>query len=177
MIKVVTFPRSGHHWLMDLTQDACKLPCNWHKDLHLDTPGPDCLVAKSHDFALKESGAALIQWRDPVDAICSWYELGLKHGDWTESEYHFRQWSLSKMQFAAAFYRKWVQPMPADKVIKYEYLRRDPAAYVDLVADLIGKPVLRNVNTETTPEREQRDFRFYDKTFFRLLYDAFDALT
>jgi len=177
MIKIVTFPRSGHHWLMELTQYSCKLPCNWHKDLHQGTPGPDCLVAKSHDFGLDESGAALIQWRDPVDAICSWYELGLKHGNWTASERHFRQWSISHMQFAAGFYRKWIEPLHPEKLIRYEELRRDPTLYVEQVAEIIGKPVLREVNAKTTPEREQRDFRFYDDTFFRLLYDTFDALT
>lgn len=177
MIKIATFPRSGHHWLMNTVQDACKLPCNWHVDLHTGQPGPETLVGKTHDFELSEDAVTLIQWRDPVQAVCSWYELGAKHGEFTADLTHWRFWSVEKIKFAAGFYRKWMTVAPDDKIINYVELRKDPALYVEMIAEAIDRPVLRSIHAPTTPERDLTDFQFYDSAQFDLLYTLFEALT
>jgi len=176
MIKIASLPRSGHHWLMNLVQDACKLPCNWHKDLHLDKPGPDCLVAKTHDFDLSEGAVQFVQWRDPVESLCSWYELGIKHKNWQGGELHWKRWSIAQMQYVAEFYRKWKAVTPDERWIDYNDLRADPDKYVRLIASEIDRPVLRTVGYSTTEKRCNSDFAYYEFKHFDLLRELFKAL-
>lgn len=175
MITIATLPRSGHHWLMNMTQDACKLPTGWHCDTHLGTPSQDCLVAKTHDFDLQCEQADVVQWRDPIHALCSWYELGVKHGNWNDSEADWRQWSVHKIQFAAAFYLKHVKNK--DNVIRYDQLCAKPSIYVHLIAKEIGRPVVRKVDGVQKYHRQVNDFRYYDTDFFVLLETIFEELT
>lgn len=178
MIKVATFPRSGHHWLMNMVQDACKLPVGWHCDSHLAKSNGSTQVIKTHDFNLDESGVSFIQWRDPVECLCSWYELGARDGNWQSSGPHWRHWSIQHIQFAAGFYRKWVVPhLPDAQIVQYWSLCADPALYVERIAKAIGRPLIRNVRAESKEPRKRGDFEYYDEEHFELLDRIFDALT
>lgn len=178
MIKIATFPRSGHHWLMNTVQDACKLPCNWHVDLHTGRPGPETLVGKTHDFDLTEDAVAFVMWRDPLEALCSWFEFGVRHSGWDNTKSNWRQWSLHNIKFAAAFYRKWMTIAPSDKIITYDNLVRDIDGYVKKVADAIDRPIVRPVETDSIKLRIASEFEFYDADHFNLLTDIYiDLLT
>lgn len=117
------------------------------------------------------------QWRDPVKAICSWYELGAKHGNWSPELTHWRFWSVEQIKFAAAFYRKWLTIAPDDKIIDYADLRKNPAEYAEMIAEAIDMPVIRNIHAQTKPERDLTEFEFYESAHFDMLYNLFEALT
>lgn len=161
---------------MNLVQDACKLPCNWHIDTHQGKPNQVTLVAKTHDFDLSEAAVQFVQWRDPLESLCSWYELGVKNGDWQGGELHWKRWSIAQMQYVAGFYRKWRAVMPDECWIDYADLRDDPAAHVKTISKEIGKPVLRTTDYSMTPKRNVTDFAYYDLEHFLLLQNIFDAL-
>lgn len=180
-LQIITFPRSGHHWLMNMTQRALDLPCNWHCDLHNSQPHHETLVEKSHDFDLqfktKPGVPIIVQWRNPVDALCSWYELGVRHGNWKSDKSHWRFWSAQHIIFAAQFYLKWIAP-GVYPVIEYGSLRSNPAKYLEMIiSNLEMEDRASTVKMDARPMRSVEDFDYYDPRFFETLESIFCELT
>jgi len=127
-VFIVSFPRSGHHALMgfmkrisDLhsqycefynckTHDGKEIQCpkkmlNWRlKGLHC---GAGRRVTKSHDFdlalPLRDEWKYVIQYRNPVLSIQSWYELESK-----KKKLDHARFAKDSLDFWKTFMDKWV---------------------------------------------------------------------
>jgi hypothetical protein len=130
---LVSYPRSGHHFLIKQASKIfpslsyCRFyGCEDQYGQKLSCPAANypeffkygCRAGKemqkTHDFTLTLpiiktadiSYLALI--RNPVDANISWYEMAIAEGNAVDSEEGFRSFMKLKLPFYAAFYRKWI---------------------------------------------------------------------
>lgn len=124
----ITFPRSGHHLLVDMLRAYCGSSlfyCEIYKRGHLQERA-EVNYLKTHDFDLHfetpEGWMEIVQIRDPVEAIESWHNLDLgrnaslnRHDFWGE-----------KLKFYADFMGKWAKPNPRRIFVHYRQLIDEP---------------------------------------------------
>lgn len=157
MIDIVTFPRSGHHWLMKMCGAKFGLPKGWHCDTHTHKPDERTLVRKTHDFELdfEPKGAFIIQTRrDIVASIQSWFDLFIKQGYGPDTKDCWAEFAARRIFFAVAWHKKWVDRYP-NNVIYYETLREQPERFVDLLGTELKKQGVACKDNEL-PKNEHR---------------------
>lgn len=137
MLFLTTFPRSGHHFLVETTAAVfpdlsyCeKYRCEnqWHEKIscagrHLPMQCKTFCrsgkkIQKSHDFGLDEpifngkiegeDVRTLVLVRHPVPAIISWWKLTLVSSNMLDSQENFRDFFKQKVLFYKGFVSKWV---------------------------------------------------------------------
>ena len=133
-VRFVTFPRSGHHWLVSMIQK--RLP-EMRYDEHHETGRTlenfaDINAQKTHDFDLsvpkRDDVIHVVQIRRMQDAIASWDKI-MPRSQWLEKE-----------AFYGAFVSKWiVEPVPNRIVVKYEELLNQTESVVEKVVSHIKK--------------------------------------
>lgn len=140
--RIVTFPRSGHHWLVDgLLQANPKLKYNEHHQTGGTLENCDCDLQKTHDFLLdvpkKEEYKHVIQFRNPLRSVQSWYEL-VKESEHTPP---YAEFFLSKIKFYSKWFEKWVmEPTPNSMIVCYEDMLKDYDTIVSKVLRFIDTP-------------------------------------
>lgn len=137
----VSWPRSGHHLLVDLLtayfgqmfqycqfygkdKDCCgKTPCEWRDKIHF---------TKNHDFALsvprQKDVVYLLQYRDFLPSVASEFELYVRNGN-EDSEASFKSFSQQRAKSYKNFMAKWNAAEPQVEAIyrlSYERLTAEP---------------------------------------------------
>jgi len=158
---IVSFPRSGHHWLMNLLGRA-------HSgNLTFDSTPPSgypritghlsycehygccrkvpcargAWLQKNHDFELAldvDPAHVVVLYREAPEAIVSWYTLnhrGEKRDDSKRETANLSAFWDKKLPYWLGFMRKWgAHP----RALSYERLRREPRASLSLVGRWLG---------------------------------------
>ena len=127
-VFIVSYPRSGHHALMgflkrvtDLHNEYCEFyNCQTHDGKAIECPkkllnwrlkGYQCgagrRVIKTHDFDLalpiKHEWRYIVQYRHPIPAIQSWYELESR-----KRKLDAEKFAIESLDFWKQFLSKWV---------------------------------------------------------------------
>jgi hypothetical protein len=215
-VTVVSFPRSGHHLLIDC---LCKY---FSRDLSLSTSeknpivladdfgycefyghcrkipctNPRVICQKNHDFDLSLKNNALkyyiIQFRNPVDSIISWFEYELKRERKTirnrakinikDTYDSWLSFSKEKAVFWDKFFRKWVLDNKNKKVlfIQYEDLIANPYYAIKEAVNFISPHqkadlgfIKKIVNVKKIGNyRVARKFKHYSKESVEIIKDA-----
>lgn len=133
--RFVTFPRSGHHWLISLLQ-ARNVP-GFVYDEHHSTGNmlenvPHITAQKTHDFALDvekdDDIMHVVQVRNYQDSIKSWCKIhGCHEADISAA-------ANIPTNFRALWLEKWmVGPTPNLLIVRYEDLVANTDEWVDRV--------------------------------------------
>ena len=176
MVEVITFPRSGHHWLMRCLEQRCNLHGEWHCDAHKAKPTPETLVLKHHDFSLdyRPKRPFLVQARaDVIASLQSWFDLYVRDGYSEDTQECWSAFAGQKVVFAAAWYRKWVKHYNGS-VIFYERLLEDIDTPINLLADRLKLVASGDLQTEIHTPRNTSSYRH--ATDAVALNEAFKAI-
>lgn len=186
-IQCISFPRSGHHLLVRcLTQmfDDRFRYCDFYNHCR-KTPCRDSETnfQKSHDFDLRldlpTTQRRLVQFRHPIDAISSWFNLSLKEPSvWDRIAVRDTQASWDRFFNAKAIYwkrfvTKWVVDGDDTEqmLVPYHRLMHNPAETLEKVAkflwpaELLGDhkiPAVLEIQ-DIRPRRSSHEFRFCTK--------------
>lgn len=123
----ISFPRSGHHLLVQLLRAYCGSSFNYcevYKRGHL-LECAETNYLKTHDFDLQfqtpENWREIVQIRDPVEAIESWF--GISPQDQADRQAFWDD----KLKFYAAFMSKWMRPRRPHRIfVHYRHLIDEP---------------------------------------------------
>ncbi|MCU7554442.1 sulfotransferase domain-containing protein [Alteromonas sp. ASW11-19] len=156
---IVTFPRSGHHILVGLLDTFCyanneycefytcsdadgnKIDCpssglDWTRKNNLCGAGKR--ITKTHEFDLSlpfvEERKYLVQLRNPVLSVSSWYELEKSTGGLTQS---YEEFIDDKMNFWESFATKWYQYFEKENVLYAPYNSLSSKPKLDEIADFL----------------------------------------
>lgn len=206
----VSFPRSGHHalvrCLMDLLPEELSY-CDYYRHCRR-VPCTDGSknYQKTHDFDLdlpiREDLNYIVQIRNPLEAVPSWYEYKFKdpytrsgERGWKklldrwllrDNRLHWELFSRQKFDYWRRFAKKWSQSVQRPNVILLTYrdFVRDTTGALARVLDLAG--VKSEVPSERIAEvvearrvekrRELERFRYYDLQRFSRLEQGFMPL-
>ena len=129
--RFVTFPRSGHHWLISMLQEKMGeefVYSEYHSNGKTLENSPEVTAQKTHDFDLSLTPNPeyrhIVQCRVVDDCIKSWEKIA---PDWPE-----------KRHFYGNFVSKWiVSPIPNRLIVYYQDLVKSPELWVDKVISFI----------------------------------------
>ena len=189
-VQGVSFPRSGHHILVDVlssyfgsTFQYCgfyllceQRPCAGRVN-HLQ---------KNHDHELTLPIDAdhdyLIQYRHPLHSITSHYEHKLRHGEFSpeqDSRDTWEEFALASVGHWRSWARKWLIANTNPRAFKlaYEEIMANAPGVLARLVQFFGPshPVdlahLHRIIRQITraPRRSLRQFRYFDPAFFRML--------
>lgn len=144
--EALCFPRSGHHLLKNILEHylgGAMNYCSVHEDEESKRIGAHPLTnfQKNHDFDLKwpitDDRRYLVQTRDPIDAIESWFHLEQRMGKTgaTRPEYEvWRNYIAGKLDYWRGFVDKWIYSyIPNRLVVSYADLLHRPESTVTSV--------------------------------------------
>jgi hypothetical protein len=193
-ISCASVPRSGHHMLQQLLKqyfgerhhycqfydgplkraDCCgTYPCT----------NMDVNYQKNHDLALKsakpENSWYIVQYRHPIKAAVSGYELGMEHEPAMkarDSKVYWEKFAQKELAYFQKFMKRWVYDAPEHNRLLVEYDR-----FTDSPIDGLRR-VVAFIEPDATPDetrlaaavghrgvksrRSITQFRYYDETFF-----------
>ena len=189
-VQGISFPRSGHHLLVDVLKayfGAAFQYCGFYSLCdRCPCPEPSTNLQKNHDHGLDvprdDRSDYLIQYRHPLPAVMSHYELRLRRAEIApadDCEELWRAYALEQVQHWREWIRKWVLDNGNPRALKlsYEATMADPmTAYSSVVrlfapddpvdVERLAKHVERR---KIVPQRDVREFRYYDAGFFARL--------
>ena len=131
---------------------------------------------KSHDFELKlpiDNGTPhLVQIRQPVGLLISWYELRLKKGRETDSEKGWATFVERNIDYVDGFLRKWVPVGEKNGlIIDYDDYLRQPEFWLTRAVQLfLGSTAdiktrrIKNTIKDVRPSKDNSRFRYYQAT-------------
>lgn len=130
--RFVTFPRSGHHWLVSMLQErlGSEFVYSEYYDAHKTLENsPEVTAQKTHDFELdvekKEEYLHIVQCRVIDDCIKSWEKIA-------------PDWPPEKPLFYGKFASKWiVSPVPNRLIVYYHDLVASTDEWVDRIISFI----------------------------------------
>jgi hypothetical protein len=156
---IVSFPRSGHHYTVNLLDklfgignDYCELyRCVNSKNHKIMCPAfflrpwlkVPCRASrtyqKNHDFTLKLAFKPqyryVVMYRYPLESICSHYSLWRERRNWRANA-PFKEFARTRIDYWNGFMTKWVlenQSAPNKFVLKYEDIVRDIESALALI--------------------------------------------
>jgi len=130
-VACVTFPRSGHHHLVELLARVLGERLRYRERATLLGVRGANLV-KHHDerlmLRLAPGRRALVQIRHPLPATLSRYEQRLRTGELTADTPEAWAWHARvHLEYWCGFFRKWVESAGEGRcVVRYEALLHDP---------------------------------------------------
>ena len=170
-LLIVTFPRSGHHLLVGMLQKYFgpeMVYCETYEHCNtIPCPNLTVNVQKTHDFdldvAAPDGWKVLVQMREPLPAIVSWYETQVSRYGMEDSRRSWDEFFAEKMHFYVNFYKKWAH---GNHVIFYEELIAEPCYFLRLaVSILIADP-----NNKQLRELTQAYHIFHKRNFLAFKY-------
>ena len=161
--RCISFPRSGHHLLVDLLvlylgDDLVYADRYGSHDIHgkrVDkTPGspghcvpcsfkdnPQANLEKNHDYDLDipHDLPVIVQTRPVLDSIISWYNFQVDEAATEDSQIAWETFAESAARFRIGFDNKWVLPMLDQAVlIDYNDLVGNPRFTLHTVLSFLG---------------------------------------
>lgn len=146
---MVTFPRSGHHALVNavatIAGDALKY-CEFYTHCNIVGCRDYCNMQKNHDFDLKlqipEGWNVIVQKRrEPICAIQSWFSLDVKGGVVEDSRESWLRFKEEKMDF----YERWNNKWKGERTIYYrDFLLDIRKIAFDVCLDIVGVVSMAN---------------------------------
>ena len=159
---IVTFPRSGHHILLGLldsyvnvSDNYCEFyECKNNKNESIQCPmnndnwtakksqcGSGRQLIKSHDFDLElkysEEINYLVQLRNPILSIQSWYEL---QGKDLNNKDEWEVFFTDKFEFWKRFVDKWLALSDRKNVLVVNYDSLSDYSYIDNIRRFLSLP-------------------------------------
>jgi len=192
-VQGVSFPRSGHHLLVDFLQHyfACRFVyCEYYHTCHqLPCANPANNLQKNHDFDLNlptdGAGDYLLQYRHPLYAVTSNYFLHLSgephRGEPFEAGKEpiriWHEFAVRDVEWWKVWMRKWIlgNDNPRVWTLAYEDLLHHPVEMLSAAAEyLCPSHTADRQRVEFLVEQLQvrakhalTDFRHFDVAFFR----------
>ena len=152
-IQNISFPRSGHHLLVRCLTQIYKDQLNYCEFYthcrRTPCSDPATNLQKNHDFKLRISKSAdlryVIQYRHPVEAISSWFDLVLKEPSKLErltvwdGRLSWKWFFANKIAYWKRFVDKWVigKAAPNQLLVPYHALIRDPRHQLERIANFL----------------------------------------
>jgi len=129
--RFVTFPRSGHHWLVSMLQERLGdefVYSEYHSNGKTLENSPEVTAQKTHDFELdlpkNPEYLHIVQCRVIDDCIKSWEKIA---PDWPEKRHHYGN-----------FVSKWiVSPVPNRLIVYYHELLESTEEWVNKVVSFV----------------------------------------
>ena len=129
--RFVTFPRSGHHWLVSMLQERLGdefVYSEYHSNGKTLENSPEVTAQKTHDFELdlpkNPEYLHIVQCRVIDDCIKSWEKIA---PDWPNKKDHYGN-----------FVSKWiVSPVPNRLIVYYHELLESTEEWVNKVVSFI----------------------------------------
>lgn len=181
--EAITFPRSGHHLLKDILEYYFDGQLQYYS-IYGNSPGMllgASLVTnyqKNHDFDLVtpvlEDRKYIVQIRDPVDAIESWFHMALRTtsfcGSGLPQHAQWKAFCSDKMIYYAKFVNKWVfNHVPNRLIVSYYDLLHRPENTITSViqhmvatADISSKRLVEALE-KYPPKRQLIRTSFYER--------------
>ena len=184
-----TFPRSGHRWMRNMVKSYYGKEfhfCATHKDCRqVPCIDPGTNWQKTHDFLLNDvidsDYRYVIQVRNPLDSITSWYEFDLEHKvDFKDSKENWDKYIIEKITLWLGFvYKYCVRHNNINMIIvKYSDLVINTASTLEKVirftagTESVDKNLISQSITEPHSIRNIYDFRYYDYEYFKYVEDS-----
>jgi hypothetical protein len=189
-VQGISFPRSGHHMLVDVLKayfGSAFHYCGFYSLCdRRPCPEPSTNLQKNHDHRLDvprdECRDYLIQYRHPLPAVASHYELRLRRAEIAQEDDCadlWRAYALEQVQHWKEWVHKWVLDNENPRALKlsYEQTMADPVTAFSAAVRLIAPddPVDLERITEIavrhaiSARRDLSEFRYYDADFFARL--------
>lgn len=180
--EAITFPRSGHHLLKNILEyyfEGQLHYCSLYSDppeMQLGT-SPVTNFQKNHDFELAtpvlEDRRYIVQIRDPIDAIESWFHMDRRVGWGGAGLPDYPQWKefcSGKMGYYAKFVDKWVFNHVSNRLIVsyYDLLHRPENTITSVIqhfcgtADISSKRLVEALE-KYPPKRQLTRTSFYER--------------
>lgn len=166
-----SYPRSGSQFLVDSLRAAIGDELRWCEG-YTEAFDPDAHnMLKTHDFDLRAAPlrhwGAIVQVRNPLDAVPSYFEVQLKYGQ-PDTYESWREFARTAFVYWAKFVRKWVLNSQTELVIQYRDLAEDPTRYVEHIAWLLtGRTGCEPPAIKMRNGSSHKNFRYYNKSDFR----------
>ncbi|MEM7695731.1 MAG: sulfotransferase family 2 domain-containing protein [Pseudomonadota bacterium] len=164
-VASVSWPRSGHHLIVRLLYGYFGPRfgyCEYH--VPKDDPDTPCCghfpcqkraiaFSKNHDFNIDSPVPTdvplLVQWREPIAALHSNFELAVMEG-WPDTPKAFTKFGHKQAEKYRRFMAKWVEPdLPNRLVLNYDDLTADPHSHFRKVLTLWGEDPCDEAKLET----------------------------
>lgn len=165
----VSFPRSGCTWLAACLTAAlpgfeyCELYSVPYRAGHHN-------FVKNHDFGLDyplpPGLVPILQLREPIAAVCSYWTLSVERGVVEDTEAAFRDWAPAQFRYWKRLYARWRHR--AVLTLWHDHLLLDPYSQIEAVARLMtGDPgwTMPREASFPAPRFPSRpaEFRYYDR--------------
>jgi len=126
---------------------------------------------KSHDFELElpveQERKYLIQKRDRLDLMISWFEMRLKKNRENDSKAGFQAFLERQRSYLDQFHQKWVEaPIRYRMILDYEAYLNDPMESLTQVIHFfdhdheVDSDLLSDIVTDVRPAKDNSGFRF-----------------
>ena len=126
---------------------------------------------KSHDFELQlpveQERKYLIQKRDRLDLMISWFEMRLKKNREKDSQAGFEAFLEHQRSYLDQFHQKWVEdPIRNRMILDYESYLSDPIESLTRVIHFfdcehkVDLDLLSSIVKDVRPAKDNSDFRF-----------------
>ncbi len=126
---------------------------------------------KSHDFELDQpietNRRFLIQTRNAIALLLSWFELRLKKNRESDSQAGFDAFVARQNSYISGFQRKWIDnDLPNRLILDYDDYMTRPAALLHRTIEFfvpeqpIDDGLVANIVQNVRPPKDIRDFRF-----------------
>lgn len=196
----VTFPRSGHNALVDTLSNFFPLTanfCNFHMCTGNSNGAPVCSknglpvgtngfcpsghgFQRTHDFDLRilvdPSRRYVVQYRHPLEAICSWFDLELKTGNSiADTESSFLGFLADKISYWDGFMKKWLDARDSFGnvfLLEYEKFLANPAVLMELLTflgygDDVSYTSIKRYHRTISRRKHIQDHRYFNAELFR----------
>ena len=198
-VQNISFPRSGHHLLVNCLRAICPDTihyCEYYTHCHrVPCVEPKTNYQKNHDLALtlqpSDNDYYLVQYRTPLESIVSWYihyrkRMGMLRGLVRErnTRERWENYVNQKLEYWKNFIDKWVIRSPPKNVlyIAYPDLINNPVAALKHASGFVFKDYSVEVskiqevvqNQQISPKSDIKNFKYYNPTRFRQWEDSID---
>ena len=181
---VVTYPRSGHHLLMNLlcyyfTDHKCEnfetgqfSYCEYYHHCQKIPCSHAATLQKNHDFnlSLPKTGKVIVQFRNPFNSIISYAKFE------KQNPTAWKQFATQKAQYWANFMKKWASH-PTALIVPYEQLVAFPEKTLASVLDYYHgshdpariKQVLAAIPIENRNKNLERSPYFNEQIYLKII--------
>lgn len=196
-ISCATVPRSGHHMLQQLLKQYYGERHHYCQFYDGPLKRPDCCgnypctnmdvnYQKNHDLALKspqpDNAWYIVQYRHPLKAAVSGYELGMEHEPAMkarDSVLYWQKFAKKELRYFQQFMKRWVYDAPEHNrlLVEYDRFTADPAKGLERVVRFIEpgvEPAPGHIQAAighkgVKANRSIEKFVYYDRAFFHEL--------